>query len=114
MLAGPIPGSRLTVALGYVQYTDRTFDVRTSDTVPLGGDLIAVDDRVRSEGGVVDVRMAVAYDVSPRVWLGIGAHVLSGATREAIVRVFGELNRHPDTALSLAYDTSQNLCRSAY
>ena len=32
---------------------------------------------------------------------------------EAIVRVFGELNRHPDTALSLAYDTSQNLCRSA-
>lgn len=32
---------------------------------------------------------------------------------EAVVRAFGELNRHPDTALSLAYDTSQNLRRSA-
>jgi len=32
---------------------------------------------------------------------------------EAIVRVFRELNRHPDTALSLAYNTSQNLRRSA-
>lgn len=32
---------------------------------------------------------------------------------EAIVRAFGELNRNPDTALSLAYKTSQNLRRSA-
>ena len=32
---------------------------------------------------------------------------------EAVVRVFAELNRHPDTALSLGYDTSQNLRRSA-
>lgn len=32
---------------------------------------------------------------------------------KAIVRALSELNRHPETALSLAYKTSQNLRRSA-
>ncbi len=32
---------------------------------------------------------------------------------KAILGAFDELNRHPDTALSLAYDHSQNLRRSA-
>jgi putative transposase len=32
---------------------------------------------------------------------------------KAIDEAFGELNQHPETALSLAYATSRNLCRTA-
>jgi hypothetical protein len=32
---------------------------------------------------------------------------------DAIIRVFSELNRHPETALSLAYHTHQDLRRTA-
>ena len=88
MFAGPVPRTPLNFALGVVGYADRTFDVQTQDTLLLRGDSVAAVTRIRSDGGIIEVRGAAALNVSPTVKLGLALHAFSGSTMETIGRAF--------------------------
>jgi hypothetical protein len=88
MLAGPIPSSALAVGISYSLYLERSYDIETTDTLTLRGEDVIVNDRLRSDGGIADVRGAVAWNVSQRFQIGAGIHLLSGSTRERLRRDF--------------------------
>ncbi|MGH7608303.1 MAG: hypothetical protein ACREME_13305 [Gemmatimonadales bacterium] len=89
VIAGPV-SSRLVVAGGFATYLDRTFGITTRDTVVLRGEPEPVTDEVRSDGGVTDLRLALAVRVRDHVAIGVGLHRLTGSTRVAAVRRFDD------------------------
>ncbi len=89
-LGGPFGGSRLAFGLTYASYLDRTFDVRDSGVVVVQGDTLRVLDQVRSDGGVVDLRGAVGWQLSSALRVGAAVHILSGVTENVFRRQFSD------------------------
>jgi hypothetical protein len=88
---GPIPSSNFTLAVSYSSYLDRTYDLSAADSVGLRGSRVAVTDRIASDGGVADVRGALAWsDRSHHLSLGIGAHLFSGSAKLLATRQFSD------------------------
>lgn len=85
LVGGPI-APRLTLAGGFSAYLGRSFRVTTRDSVDLRGEPEPYTDDLTSEGGVVDLRLAAAWRVVPRIAIGGGFHVLTGSTRVTVVR----------------------------
>jgi hypothetical protein len=85
---GTVFSRRLVIGVGIGDYLDRTWSVRSTDTVTLRGTPVPVEDVSRSVGGVSDLRLAGAYRLSPRVTLGAAVHALSGSTRLTVARDF--------------------------
>ncbi|MDH3290091.1 MAG: outer membrane protein transport protein [Gemmatimonadota bacterium] len=88
MIAGQIQTSPISFGVSYALYAERSFDIQTTDTVTLRGTDVLVTDRVRSDGGITDVRFGLAWALSERVQLGGAFHLLSGSTREQLQRDF--------------------------
>ncbi len=88
MVAGPIQRSPIAFGVSYALYSERSYDIVTTDTVTVRGEEVAVSDRLKSDGGIADVRAAVAWYLSTRVQFGAGFHFLSGSTREQLEREF--------------------------
>ncbi len=89
-IAGVISGTPVTFAASYGIYAERTFDLVTGDTIELRGDSITILDRTRSDGAIVDLRGAVAWDISYAVAVGAAVHVITGSTRETLTRLYGD------------------------
>jgi hypothetical protein len=83
-------GQRLGAAVSIGDYLDRTWRVRTQDTVTLRGQAVPVSDESESIGGISDLRLAAAYRLSPRLTIGGGIHALSGSTRLQVTRDFDD------------------------
>jgi hypothetical protein len=94
-LAGGITGTPVSFEATYANYLSRTWDVVTSDTVILRGEPVAVDDRIRSDGAVADLRAAVGWFISSKLQLGAGFHILTGSTRERIERDYEDNSYTP-------------------
>lgn len=90
IVGGDVPGGPLSFSLSYSMYVDRTYDVTTSDTLDLRGEAVPAHDRLRSRGAITDVRGALAWTVSPRVFVGAGVHLLGGAARVNVTRSFDD------------------------
>lgn len=88
MIAGPLPGSPLSVGISYSLYFERSYDIETIDTVAIRGEDVVVSDRLKSDGGIADVRGTLAWHVSQRLQIGAAFHLLSGSTREELERIF--------------------------
>lgn len=88
MIAGQIQTSPISFGVGYALYAERSFDIQTSDTVTLRDTDVVVTDRLRSDGGITDLRFALAWALSERVQVGGAFHLLSGSTREQLQREF--------------------------
>jgi hypothetical protein len=88
MVAGPVQRSPIAFGVSYALYSERSYDIVTTDTVTVRGEEVGVADRLKSDGGIADVRAAVAWRVSRRVLFGAGFHLLSGSTREELEREF--------------------------
>ncbi len=85
-----IPGRKLVVGMTVSDYINRTWGVRDSLTVSLGGtDQPAIDVK-SSVGGVTDLRFGAAYHVSTRVDVGVAFHALTGSSRSTVVRDFSD------------------------
>src|SRR5690348_5413908 len=95
-LGGPV-GHGIVVGGGFSTYLNRSWDVVTHDTVTLRGLPEAVTDERSSDGGVSDIRLAVAMRVSPRFAVGVGAHALTGSTREHAYRFYADSNVYRNT-----------------
>jgi hypothetical protein len=95
-LGGPV-GHGIVVGGGFSSYLNRSWDVVTHDTLTLRGLPEAVTDERTSDGGVTDLRLAAALRVSPRLALGLGAHALTGSTREHAYRFYADSNLYRNT-----------------
>lgn len=88
VVGGNVSGGPLSFALSYSMYADRTYDITTSDTLDLRGEAVPANDRLRSRGAITDVRGALAWTVSPQLFVGVGVHLLGGAARVNVTRSF--------------------------
>jgi hypothetical protein len=67
---------------------DRTFSTRSAETLNIGGTEVHSLTAYNSAGGLNDVRLGVAYTVSPTFRIGLAGHVVTGENRVAISTVF--------------------------
>ena len=89
-VAGGIPGTPVAFEASYANYLSRTWDIVTNDTILLRDEPVAVDDRIRSDGAVADLRAAVGWFINSKVQVGGGFHILTGSTRERIQRDYAD------------------------
>ena len=85
---------RLSVAVGFSTYLDKSWDVTLRDSQVVRGSLQRYTDEIVSDGSVADIRLAVASRVSRRVAIGGGIHLLAGSTRETAERRFDDSTFH--------------------
>jgi len=89
-VGGPIPRTPLWLALSYSNYTTRDYSLVFPATVILRGVPVAVNDTIRSRGGINDLQVAVAYRPTSRLAVGLGAHIFTGINRLDVHRVFSD------------------------
>ena len=87
-LAGRFGAKRVSYAVGFSEYAERTFDITTSDTITLRGVPVPVSDHSGSAGAVVDLRAALAWAASPRLGFGVAGHLLGGSAKRFTLRQF--------------------------
>lgn len=87
-LGGGMGRSRFSWQVSVSTFAERSFDIVTSDTVVVRGTSLPVEDRRTAEGGVVDVRAAIGWRVSPFLAVGGALHLLTGSSRVTATRVF--------------------------
>lgn len=78
---------RLVGGVSLSAYSDRNFTLASSDSVTIRGTRFEVLDTLVSLGGLADVRLAVAWNLSPDLTLGGGVHLVTGNTTMRTVRV---------------------------
>lgn len=88
ILVGGRVSRRMAFAASLATYAERTFDITASDTVILRGTPVGVSDRIVSDGGIADIRGALAWAVSARLSVGVSVHALSGSTKLQVRRTF--------------------------
>ena len=89
LIAAGLQISRSLVAgISISTLLDRTFSTRSAQTLDVGGTEVHSLTSYNSAGGLNDVRIGVAYTVSPTFRIGLGGHVITGENRVAISTVF--------------------------
>jgi hypothetical protein len=113
-------GHGIVLGGGFTTYLDRSYKVTITDTISLGGSGQAVTDDLASDGGVTDVRLAVARRWG-RLSLGAGFHLLTGSTRVFAVRSFSDTSAYRGVSSSdevayhgLGYSASAVLAVNAH
>lgn len=89
-VSGPLGGTRLSLSLSASGYTDRNFSLASRDTIILRGEPVEVQDTLSSEGGISDLRVALAWRQTRAVQWGLGVHLLTGSNRIRSHRVFSD------------------------
>lgn len=94
-VSGPVY-RRFVIGGGYTSYLDQTYRVLNRDTIVIRGDSQVVVDELRGDGGVSDLRLAVATEVGGggHLFLGAGIHGLVGSTRVLAARVFADTSAY--------------------
>lgn len=87
-IGGGIGRTPFSFNLGFSTYTERSFDLTTQDTVPTPVGPVPVNDRIISDGGVVDVRAAIGWRASARFGVGAALHIMTGSSRVVAQREF--------------------------
>ncbi len=95
-VGGPV-SKRLSVGGGYSTYLDRTYNVVTRGDTVLRGVTQSYTDAIASDGGVTDVRVALAARLGTNVAVGVGLHLLAGSTRMTVNRRFDDSTAYVGT-----------------
>jgi hypothetical protein len=90
LIGGPIPKTRLAVAVSYSLFADRDFQLVSTGFASPRGVPIAVTDTLTSRGGIADLRVATAWAVTPTFVLGGAVHFLTGSNRMSTRRVWAD------------------------
>lgn len=88
LIGGPIPKTPLSIGISYSTYADRDFTIATSGTASPRGVPIGVIDTLSATGGINDLRVALAWGISPKLQVGAAVHALTGSNRLASRRVW--------------------------
>lgn len=89
VIAGPLT-RRIVIGGGFATYLDRTFGIRTQDTIDLRGVPQPITDEITSDGAITDLRLAAAVRLQSRIALGLGFHLLTGSTNVVATRRFAD------------------------
>jgi hypothetical protein len=95
MLGGRVGATPVSFGLSFAQYTERSYDLTYADSVELRGQQVAFEERTTSRGGITDVRGALGYRLSPKLWLGAGFHLLTGSAKLTFLRAFADSAYRP-------------------
>lgn len=95
MLGGRVGSTPFAFGLSFVQYTERSYDLTYADTLDLRGQQVAFEERTTSRGGIADVRGALGYRLSTRLWLGAAIHMLTGSAKLTFLREFADSAYRP-------------------
>ncbi len=87
-ISGPVRGAPLTVGIGVSTLLARDFSATVGDTAMIRGEPIETIDTLSGEGGLNDLRAALAWRVDPRTVVGASFHIYTGVTRLERVRYF--------------------------
>lgn len=101
MVTGPVGGTRVSASVSMSGYTDRNFSLGTADTIQLRGAPVGVFDTLSSRGGLSDLRVAGAWQISKSVSFGVGLHAITGSNRIDNRRHFA------DSTYAVAVEQSQ-------
>jgi hypothetical protein len=80
------PRPRVNVSLGYGAFLDQNWQATRSDSVTLSTGRVAVEDRLRSSGGVARFRGGVGYALSPRLAVALALDLYTGSVRDSSSR----------------------------
>lgn len=89
-VAGPVGGTPFSIALSAAGYTDRNFVLGSKDTIELRGVPVETFDTLGSQGGLSDLRAAVAWRQSRNVHWGVGFHMITGSNKIESRRSFAD------------------------
>ncbi len=81
-------GSRLVASVGYAAVLDQSWESVIEDSLDIGGQRRFVRDRFVSRGGLSRFRVGAAYILVPRVDVGLGVDLYTGALRDSVSRAF--------------------------
>ena len=87
-LGGGFGRSSFSYQVSVATFAERTFDLKTVDTIMVGGLPLPVEDRRIADGGVVDVRAAIGWRGSAKLAIGGAVHRLAGSSRFTATRTF--------------------------
>lgn len=89
-VAGPIGGTRLSLSLSASGFADRNFVLGSRDTLILRDVPVEAFDTLSSQGGLSDLRAAVAWRQSSAIQWGMGLHLITGSNRIESRRAFAD------------------------
>lgn len=87
-LGGGLGRSSFSYQVSVATFAEHAFDLTTVDTIMVGGLPLPVEDRIIADGGVVDIRAAIAWRRSAKLAIGGAVHRLAGSTRLTATRTF--------------------------
>ncbi len=89
-IGGPVPRTPLALGVSIGAYSDRDFKLASVGLDTLRGAEVQVFDTVASLGGLSEIRLAGAYQLSGRTTIGAGIHFITGSSRVDARRAFGD------------------------
>ncbi|HEX8318507.1 hypothetical protein [Longimicrobium sp.] len=81
-------GSRLVASIGYAAVLDQSWEAVIEDSLDIAGQRRFVRDRFVSRGGLSRFRAGAAYILVPRLDVGVGLDLYTGALRDSVSRAF--------------------------
>lgn len=87
-LGGGFGRSSFSYQVSVATFAERTFDLKTVDTIMVGSLSLPVEDRIIADGGVVDIRAVIAWRRSAKLAIGGAVHRLAGSSRLTATRIF--------------------------
>jgi long-subunit fatty acid transport protein len=81
-------GPKFVASIGYAALLDQNWQSEIEDSLDVGGERRFVRDRFVSRGGLSRFRAGAAYTLVPRVDVGVGIDLYTGALRDTVSREF--------------------------
>jgi hypothetical protein len=79
---------RLAASVGYGGFLDQTWAVAVTGQDVIGSDTIAVRDAISSDGGLAQLRVGLAYSLTPTFAVGVDGGIYTGKLDQRISRAF--------------------------
>jgi hypothetical protein len=89
-IGGPIPGTRVGLALALGSYADRDFRLASTGTETIRGAPVDVTDTLSSLGGLNEIRLAAGVALGSRTSIGGGFYFITGSSRQDARRHFAD------------------------
>ncbi len=87
-IGGPFGNAPVAFNLSFATYLDRTYNVVDTGRVEIRSDTVGYVENISSDGAVIDLRGAVAWEIDPKLRAGAAFHILSGTTENIFRRIF--------------------------
>ncbi len=95
MMGAVRAGNRVMIGLSTSTLLDRTWETSRVGYTHAGPDSSRFEEDFTSSGAINDIRLGVAFAVTPSLWIGAGGHIFSGDDRLKISRVSDDTTTTP-------------------